>query len=402
MGARTTYKLGEIAECSLGKMLDQKKNKGKPNVYLGNVAVRWGSFNVDSSQIMLFEDDELPKYQALKGDIIMCEGGEPGRCAIWKEDYPICLQKALHRIRVNEKLAYPYYIYYYLTSLVQSGAVEPFFTGSTIKHLPRERLISLEISLPSLEEQKRLADILCALEEKIAINKRINHNLEEQARALYQSWFVDFEPYKNGIFVDSELGPIPYGWEIIQLNQIVEYQKKTVNPQKSPDTWFVHYSLPAFDNSKEPEIQRGSDIMSNKFILEGKTVLFSKLNPRIKRIWLIEETTPNSVCSTEFISYKAKDAAIHPFVWCYLNGDSFYDKVMSEVNGATGSHQRFHADDTLDYLIPFNLDTAISLSEHVAPLLQSIIKNEKENRVLKNKRDTLLPKLMNGELKLTC
>ena len=229
-----------------------------------------------------------------------------------------------------------------------------------------------------------------------------NHNLEEQARALYQSWFVDFEPYKNGTFVDSELGPIPYGWEIIQLNQIVEYQKKTVNPQKSPDTWFVHYSLPAFDNSKEPEIQRGSDIMSNKFILEGKTVLFSKLNPRIKRIWPIEETTPNSVCSTEFISYKAKDAAIHPFVWCYLNGDSFYDKVMSEVNGATGSHQRFHADDTLDYLIPFNLDTAISLSEHVAPLLQSIIKNEKENRVLKNKRDALLPKLMNGELKLTC
>lgn len=229
-----------------------------------------------------------------------------------------------------------------------------------------------------------------------------NHNLEEQAKALYKSWFVDFEPFKDGKFVDSEQGLIPYGWEVIPFKQIVDYKKKTVNPHKNPDTRFVHYSLPAFDNSKEPEIQRGSDIMSNKLLLEGKTVLFSKLNPRIKRIWPIEDTTPYSVCSTEFISYKAKNSALHPFVWCYLNGDSFYDKVMSEVNGATGSHQRFHADDTLDYFIPFNLDTAISLSEHVAPLLQSIIKNEKENRVLKNKRDTLLPKLMSGELILTC
>ena len=75
---------------------------------------------------------------------------------------------------------------------------------------------------------------------------------------------------------------------------------------------------------------------------------------------------------------------------------------MSGVNGATGSHQRFHADDTLDYVIPFKVDIAISLSECVAPLLQSIIKNEKENRFLKDKRDTLLPKLMSGEIQMTC
>ena len=172
-----TYRLGDIAECTLGKMLDQKKNKGKPHVYLGNVAVRWGAFNIDPSQTMRFEDKEIEKFQAVKGDIILCEGGEPGRCAIWEDDEPICIQKALHRIRVDQSIASPYYVYYYLTTFVKSGKAEPYFTGSTIKHLPRERLISLELTLPCLDEQKRRARIIQSLDAKISLNNRINHNL---------------------------------------------------------------------------------------------------------------------------------------------------------------------------------------------------------------------------------
>ena len=223
-----------------------------------------------------------------------------------------------------------------------------------------------------------------------------NHNLEAQAQALYKSWFVDFGPFKSGGFVDSLIGLIPEGWDVIPLNRIVEYRKKAINPQKFPETVFTHYSLPAFDNSKEPEVQKGNEIMSNKFIIDGKTVLFSKLNPRIKRIWAINMTEPYSVCSTEFIAYKAIDENLYPFVWCYLNGDTFYEKIMSSVNGATGSHQRFHADDTLDYLLPFSGEVAALFSRRVSPILDTIINNEQENKVLKKERDTLLPKLMNG------
>ena len=274
--------------------------------------------------------------------------------------------------------------------------------STTLSILNKGLFSKIEVKVPSLNTQECIAKLLSSFDDKIELNNRINHNLEEQAQALYKSWCVCFDPYKSGGFIDSELGPIPHGWQVIPLKDIVDYKKKSVNPQKSPDTWFVHYSLPAFDNAKEPEIQKGASIMSNKFLLEGKTVLFSKLNPRIKRIWPIEKTTPNSICSTEFIVYKAKNESLHPFVWCLLNGDYFYDKVLSEVNGATGSHQRFHADDTLDYVIPFNLETAIRLSEKVAPMLQSIIEKEDEIRVLKAKRDALLSKLMSGELKLTC
>lgn len=225
-----------------------------------------------------------------------------------------------------------------------------------------------------------------------------NHNLEEQAQALYKSWFVDFEPFKDGKFVDSELGMIPEGWTVQSLGRIVENRKKSINPQRFPNTVFTHYSLPAFDNSKEPEVQSGSEIMSNKFVVENKMVLFSKLNPRIKRLWVLGDVPENSICSTEFIAYKAHKESLHPFVWCYLNSDSFYDSILSMVNGATGSHQRFHADDTMSFTLPFNHDVASRFSKHIAPLLYSILKNEAENRSLKSERVFLLPKMMSGAL----
>ena len=172
-----TYKLGEIAECSLGKMLDQRKNKGKPRTYLGNVAVRWGSFNIDPTQTMLFEDHELEKYSLKKNDIVICEGGEPGRCAIWKSNDTILIQKALHRVRVNAEIADPLYVYYYITHLAKSHLLEPLFTGSTIKHLPRERLVSIGIRLPDLSKQKQISSILATIDDKRYTNSLINDNL---------------------------------------------------------------------------------------------------------------------------------------------------------------------------------------------------------------------------------
>ena len=395
-----TYKLGEIAECSLGKMLDQRKNKGKPRTYLGNVAVRWGSINIDPTQTMLFEDHELEKYSLKKNDIVICEGGEPGRCAIWKSNDTILIQKALHRVRVNAEIADPLYVYYYITHLAKSHLLEPLFTGSTIKHLPRERLVSIEIRLPDLSKQKQISSILATIDDKRYTNSLINDNLEQQAKALYKSWFVDFEPFKDGDFIESEIGEIPAGWSIVKFSDISETPKKTINPQKFLDTTFCHYSLPACDNGLIPEIQTGKDIMSNKIILQNNTTLFSKLNPRIKRIWFTGEVLPNSICSTEFIPFRAKYDTESSYIFSIVNSDAFYATVMGCVNGATGSHQRFHAEDTEDFLCPYNKDVVNEFSKLVEPILSQIHDLRHENVMLTSTRDALLPKLMSGELKI--
>ena len=330
--------------------------------------------------------------------IVAMYGATAAKCAIGM--IPMTTNQACCNLMIDEDRADYRFVYYSLTNAYSTLA--SLANGGAQQNLNAQLIKDFEIPLPDLRTQHRIADILSTIDDKIELNNRINHNLEEQAQALYKSWFVDFEPFKDGKSVDSELGLIPEGWECVPLSQILEYKKESVNPQRNPDTLFTHYSLPAFDNSKEPELQKGAEIMSNKFRLDNQMVLFSKLNPRIKRIWPIDVVAPDSVCSTEFIAYKALRERHHAFVWCYLNSESFYDKVMTGVNGATGSHQRFHAEDTLSYIIPYNQKTISAFSEIASPILKIILKNERENRLLKNERDSLLPKLMAGDASITC
>ena len=246
--------------------------------------------------------------------------------------------------------------------------------------------------------QEKIAGILSKIDDKIEINRQINDNLEQQAQALYKSWFVDFKPFKDGEFVESEIGEIPTGWTVVKFGDLTEIPKKTLNPQRFPDTIFKHYSLPACDNGLIPETQTGKDIMSNKIILQNNTTLFSKLNPRIKRIWFTCEVQANSICSTEFIPYRAKNETESGYIFSIINSAAFYASVMGCVNGATGSHQRFHAEDTEDFLCAYNKEVVNEFSQHIDAILKQMHDLREENVKLALMRDTLLPKLMSGEL----
>lgn len=215
------YKLGEVTDSCLGKMLDAKKNKGAPQPYLANVNVRWGSFDLEDLPLMRFEDDENERYGLKYGDVVICEGGEPGRCAIWKDQIPnMKIQKALHRVRCHENLDYRY-LYYYLLWAGKKGLLEAYFTGTTIKHLPGDKLKIIPIRIPSLATQKEIANILSALDDKIELNNAINRNLEEQAQAIFKNWFVDFAPFG---------GEMPEDWTIGKLSDIAD-----ITMGQSPD-----------------------------------------------------------------------------------------------------------------------------------------------------------------------
>ncbi len=159
--------LGEVAEVRLGKMLDAKKNRGELRPYLANVNVRWGGFALTDLRDMRFEENELEKFGLSSGDIVMCEGGEPGRCAIWKAQVPgMMIQKALHRIRPRADLDY-LFLYHRLSYMAKSGRLEGFFTGSTIKHLPREKLLKAVIEVPPIRLMREFAARATPLEEQI-------------------------------------------------------------------------------------------------------------------------------------------------------------------------------------------------------------------------------------------
>lgn len=196
-------RLGDYVDACLGKMLDAQKNRGKLQPYLGNSNVRWGSFVLEDLAVMRFEDHEDERYGIRDGDLIVCEGGEPGRCAIWRGDAPMKIQKALHRVRTMEGLD-NYFLYYWFLLAGSAGELEPFFTGTTIKHLTGKALAELRIPLPPIALQREVAKILSSLDAKIDLNRRINQTLEAMAQALFKSWFVDFDPVKAKIAAKAE------------------------------------------------------------------------------------------------------------------------------------------------------------------------------------------------------
>ena len=165
-GAETRrVRLGDVCEMSLGKMLDRNKNKGKERPYLRNVNVRWGAFLLNDLLEMRFEEDELERYSIKKGDLVVCEGGEPGRCAIWQENCPILFQKALHRLRTSSKLSAEY-LFYIFKLYAQDGTFKRYHSGTTIMHLTGQVLREIEIPLPPLSAQHTIVSQLDAARER--------------------------------------------------------------------------------------------------------------------------------------------------------------------------------------------------------------------------------------------
>ena len=164
--------LGNICDMVLGKMLDAQKNTGEFFPYLRNANVRWFDFEVDTLLQMRFEEHEVDRYSVRKGDLVLCEGGEPGRCAVWQNEETVYIQKALHRVRpyleINSKyISYTIYLY------SQTNLLSDYFTGSTIKHLTGQSLANLTVPLPPLAEQQR---IVTAIGSAFAVIDEIERN----------------------------------------------------------------------------------------------------------------------------------------------------------------------------------------------------------------------------------
>jgi type I restriction enzyme S subunit len=153
--------LGEVAETALGKMLDKGKSNGHAHVpYLRNINVQWGRIDTDDLLTMELADDERERFGVRKGDLLVCEGGDIGRCAIWhgRDDY-LAYQKALHRIRPSDSVD-ARFLRYLLEHYALSGALAGLSTGTTIAHLPQQQLRRVLVPLPSREEQQRIVELL--------------------------------------------------------------------------------------------------------------------------------------------------------------------------------------------------------------------------------------------------
>jgi type I restriction enzyme, S subunit len=278
--------------------------------------------------------------------------------------------------------------------------------NSTFDYVSLTQQRGLRVAYPPIAEQKAIAAVLRGLDDKIELNRRMNATLEAMVRALFQSWFVDFEPVRAKLdgrqpvgldpgtaplfpehFQDSEAGHIPEDWRGSKVRDLATLNRAALNPGDFPTETFDHYSLPAFDNGRSPKVELGSAIMSNKFVVSRDSVLLSNLNPHIQRIWLPDlHATRRSVCSTEFL-------------FSLFTSGAFASTYGTLVTGTTGSHQRIRPESVLDMKIvippPPLVDAFAALAK---PMFYQINRNIDQSRTLAILRGTLLPKLLRGEM----
>ena len=174
--------LGDLASTRLGKMLDKKKNTGTLVKYIRNVNVRWFSFDLSDLLSIRIEPHEVQTLSIQDGDVLICEGGEPGRCAVWREgSTDLVFQKAIHRARLDSKLLLPEWLAFCLKHQSNTGEIEDFFTGTTIKHLTGVSLAKLLIPVPPIEEQ---CEIVRRVEKLFAFADRLEERLSQAQEAV--------------------------------------------------------------------------------------------------------------------------------------------------------------------------------------------------------------------------
>ena len=308
---------------------------------------------------------------------------------IYRQREKPALLSSIAILRCDKSKILPDFLYYVLrTPSFRQDVKDNYGSGSAIPRIILKDFKRMMVSYPSLEKQQAIISVLTAIDSKIQANTEINENLEQQAQAIYHERFETVSP-----------NDLPSDWRIVTLGEVATISNKSFNPLKEPEILLEHYSIPAFDEARFPVFELSTSIKSNKFIIDASCFMISKLNPTTKRVWKPYCLTGNAVCSTEFIVYKAKDQSITDFLYSVIDSGSFSDFMCSHVTGSTGSRQRTTPSDTLSYeLILPSEDELAEFQSLVSPMYAQMRINAIENDKLKRLRDSLLPKLMSGEI----
>lgn len=295
------------------------------------------------------------------------------------------------------------FIYYVVASQQFKNSIMHLATGTTIKNVSLETMRNYSFVAPSINEQKRISSLLSSLDNKIDLNRRINDNLEQQAQALFKSWFVDFEPFKDGKFVESELGIIPKGWRVGKAEDFY-YINIGKTPPRKEQVWFSSNSSDyiwvsisdlgscgrfVFTSS---EFLTHEAIKRHNIILVPKDTILLSFKLTIGRVGIAgTELTTNEAIARFITSDENRE-----YTYFLLKGYN-YEKLGSTSSIATAVNSKIIK--AMVVLMP-DKEILKAFSSLAKPYFDQILRNEQESIRLTILRDTLLPKLMSGELKI--
>ena len=369
------------------------------------------------------DDGTSEKYRLYSGDIVVARTGASTGASAYIKDPPRAVF-ASYLVRLQAK---PDFSARFLAYFLKSEAFWQFIRGvlgdkSAQPNASASTMTAAPLRAPrNKAEQRTIAHILGTLDDKIELNRRMNATLEAMARALFRSWFVDFDPVRakmegrdTGLpkdvadlfpdrLVDSELGEIPEGWRTWRLEELADHHTQSIEPSSDPEMEFDLFSLPAHDAGQLPVRETGKAIKSNKALVPADAVLLSKLNPEIPRVWMPEPSSGHlQVCSTEFLVFTPRSPATRSLLFSLFTDASFREMLQSMVTGTSKSHQRVAVNALKQRKTLAGTDALFHSFDRLArPVLARTVAARAEFRCVGALRDTLLPKLISGELRVT-
>lgn len=306
------------------------------------------------------------------------------------------------------------FLSYFIKSALFQSVLKSIVVGSAIPTLSQKNLANIMINVPKeVEDQRRIASILSSLDRKIELNNKINADLEEMAQAIFKNWFVDFEPFKNGKFVDSELGMIPEGWKVSQIADIPHILENGKRPKGGavekgiPSVGAEHVKgMCTYDYSKTKYIncEFAAKLKTGK--INGYELMIYKDGGKpgyfIPNFSIFGEGYPFENCYLNEHVFKLDFDGNKEFnIFCYFFFKT--EQIMSYFNaqGAKAAIPGINKKDVENiYIFSPDNESVIKFGEFAYPLFKQMLKNAIENRTLSLLRDTLLPRLMSGEIEV--
>ena len=404
------YKLGELADIQTGPFGSQLHqhdyvDAGTPCIMPTNIG---SHLDIQSDRIAHVKAEDvmrLSKHCVKTGDIIYSRRGDIEKCAFIRpqEEGWLCGTGCL-RIRTNSQKANSHFIAYQLSTKECKKWIVGNAVGTTMLNLNSGILKELPLYMPNRQIQDSVVAILKSLDDKIEVNRKINENLEQQTQALFKSWFVDFEPFKNGEFVESELGMIPKGWRVGKLGELCVTNKRTYKGEfnvkiKYIDTGSVTNNFIESSQILDPTCDKIPS-RAKRAVVEGD-IIYSSVRPNQKHYALLFSPSANTVVSTGFIVITSNWSAYRYFIYEFLIQDGVIDNLQAIAEQSVSTFPSINASDitNLKVVIPPN-EIVVQYANIAFSHYNKINNNQQESRRLAELRDTLLPKLMSGELKV--
>ena len=337
-----------------------------------------------------------------KGSILFSSRAPIGYVAIAAND--MCTNQGFKSVIPNDETdsEFLYYLLKYNKNNIASQG-----SGTTFAEVSGKTMKEIEVVVPKeKDDQRHIASVLSSLDRKIELNNKINADLEEMAQAIFKNWFVDFEPFKDGKFVDSELGMIPEGWKVVTLDDLTSKFGTGLNPRKNfvlghGNNYYV--TIKNMGNNRIYLNDRCDKVddealakINKRSKLQKGDLLFSGIGT-IGRVAMIVDDPINWNTSESVFNMHPIDTVSSEFIYLLLLSDKFQQYVQQNAQGGVQQGIRMASLKAFQFAIPDDLNLFDNL---VKPIISKVKSNDKENDALSLLRDTLLPRLMSGELEV--